>query len=351
MKRILLAACLCCAAVQQGAAQTDYVSDDAGKTAGALWTEIGATKVLPYNLSLGLDAGFRTNEWFNEADRFDVSLGLDWKPAKHWKFGISYTLLFKHYPQETAHKTEYKYRAAGESENSDFASFLGAPAYTDGTTAYTYKGKNIGTRTTDAFWRPKHRISFDAAYSYKFWKWLRVSVRERYQLTLVPSKTVSREKVVDKYRDISYNQPTASSEDDLTYDEITRYWQDGNVIYAQDLLDDNATPTDVTATYQAEHDDLNTDKEKSSKTQHVLRSRLSFEVDKKGWLWSPFAYVESFNDLGERWHLDKIRFSAGVEYAIVQNHKLSLGYVFNHENDDDGNMNIHAISVGYKFKF
>ena len=111
MKRILLAACLCCAAVQQGAAQTDYVSDDAGKTAGALWTEIGATKVLPYNLSLGLDAGFRTNEWFNEADRFDVSLGLDWKPAKHWKFGISYTLLFKHYPQETAHKTEYKYRA------------------------------------------------------------------------------------------------------------------------------------------------------------------------------------------------------------------------------------------------
>ena len=49
--------------------------------------------------------------------------------------------------------------------------------------------------------------------------------------------------------------------------------------------------------------------------------------------------------------LDKIRASIGVEYALTKQHKLGIGYVFNHEDDDDGNENIHAINVGYKFKF
>ena len=349
MKRPLLLLAL--AVALPVAAQSDYVSDDAGKTTGGLWTEIEATKVLPYDLSLGLDAGFRTNEWFSEANRFDVSLGLNWKPVKHWKFGIAYTFIMKHSPLENAHKTEYKYRAAGLSENSDFAEFLGAPTYTDGTTNYTYRGKNIAARTTEAFWRPKHRISIDATYSYKFWKWMRISLRERYQLTFVPTKTVAREKVIDKYRDVSYSQATAATESDLTYDEVTRYWQQDDVIYAQDLLDPDATPTDVTATYQAEHDDLNTDKLKDSKTLHVLRSRLAFEVDKKGWKLSPFCYAEVFNNLGESMHLDKLRLAAGVDYTLTPVHKLSLGYIFNHENDDDGDMNIHAITIGYKFKF
>ena len=279
----------------------------------------------------------------------------------------------KHYPLETAYKnvtdTEWKYRAPGATENTDFIDFMGAPTYTDSEgTTYNYRGFNQTqknyTRVTEAYWRAKHRISLDATYIYKFWKWLRLSVRERYQLTFVPSKEVNRTrtgtKVATKYRDPSYNaqgELSAGPTSDGSYDEITRYYQQGNTIYALDLLDDTATPQDVTAAYLAENnntylnDPENSVKEKTSKTLHVLRSRLTLEVDKKGWLWAPFAYVESFNNLGERWHLDKIRLSAGVEYAVAQGHKLSLGYVFNHENDDDGDLNIHAIAIGYKFKF
>ncbi|MCR5179857.1 MAG: DUF2490 domain-containing protein, partial [Bacteroidaceae bacterium] len=102
MKRLLFTLVILCSVATIARAESDYVSDDAGKTSGGLWTEVGATKVLPYNLSLGLDAGFRTNEWFDEADRFEVGLGLDWKPVKHWKFGVGYSLYFKHYPLETA---------------------------------------------------------------------------------------------------------------------------------------------------------------------------------------------------------------------------------------------------------
>ena len=333
-------------------AQEDYVSDDAGKSTGAVWAEVGATKVLPYNLSLGLDVGFRTGDWFRQASRVDVGLGLAWKPTKHWKLGVGYTFLYKHSTAETAYKTEYKYRAAGADDNTDMTSFVGAPTYTDATTTYTYRGKNVNTRYTEAYWRPKHRVSIDAAYTYKLWKTLRLTLRERYQLTLMPSKTVAREKVIDKYRDPSYAQATAASEDDIDYDEVTRYWQEGETVYALDLTDPDATATDVTEAYLADgHDYPNADKDKSSKTLHTLRSRLTFEIDRKGWVLAPYAYAELFNDLTDRFHMDKVRASAGVEWSVTPRHRLQLGYVFNHENDDDGDQNIHAISVGYKFKF
>lgn len=339
MKRILFAALFLCAALAPATAQSDYVSDDAGKTTGGLWTEVGVTKTLPYNLSLGLDAGFRTNEWFDEASRFDIGLGLSWKPSKNWKFGVGYTFLMKHYSQETSTKSvteyEWKYRAAGATENTDFTEFMGAPFYTaDDATVYSYRGYNQDvknyTRVTESYWRAKHRISIDGAFTYKFWKWLRLSLRERYQLTFVPSKEITRTrtgtKATTKYRDPNYN------ENGLVDGELG------------DSYDEIEGPTTTLA-------DEETTKEKDSKTIHVLRSRLTLEVDKKGWKWSPFCYFEVFNNLGESMHVDKYRISAGVEYAVSSAHKLSLGYVFNHENDDDGDMNIHAICVGYKFKF
>ena len=298
-------------------ARAEEVVDDDTKTTGGLWTEIGATKVLPYNLSVGLDAGFRTNEWFDEASRYDVGASLSWKASKHWKLGVGYTFLMKHYPYELVHRTEYKYRADGATENTDFEQFMGAPKYTDaGGTTYTYRGYNDEMRGTEAHWRAKHRISVDGAYTYKFWKLLRVTLRERYQMTLEPAKEVQRQRDGIKYREPSYD----GSGNVTDYDEQEAY---------------SETVT----------------KEKSSKTLHTLRSRLTFELDKKGWDFTPYVYAELFNDLASSFHADKVRASAGVEYNISKAHRLQLGYVFNHENDDDGDQNIHAISIGYKFKF
>ena len=93
-----------CAATAVEAQELDYIDEDSHRTTGAVWTEVSAVKVLPYDLSLGLDAGFRTDDWFNEASRYDFGLGLSWKPGKHWKFGVGYTFIMKHYPIETAKK-------------------------------------------------------------------------------------------------------------------------------------------------------------------------------------------------------------------------------------------------------
>ena len=358
--------------------ESDYVSDnDGARTTGAVWTEVGFTKVLPYDLSLGLDAGFRTDDWFNEASRADIGLGLSWKPNKHWKVSVGYTFIMKHYRSETErktaqeHNTKYKYsildddgEVVSEMEPEP-TSLHGFPVYTtdgqgfDGTNAfvtddgeyYWYKGYNESdklknyVRVTDSYWRPKHRVSVDASYTTsRLWNCLRVSVRGRYQLTFIPEKDVNRtrtkttNKTTWRYRSPYYDY---TDEGDMYIDGYAQnpeHWTSANHTH------ENPEYEEITEVESST-------KTKKSKTLHTLRSRLTIEYDKKGWDWTPYIYVEAFNDLASRMNLDKIRASIGVEYAVAKNHKLGIGYIFNHENDDDGNENIHAINVGYKFKF
>lgn len=354
----------------------DYVSDDAGRTTGAVWTEVGFTKLLPYDLSIGVDAGFRTDDWFKEANRADIGVGLSWKPNKHWKIGVGYTFLMKHYRTETERKTtqetEWLYRNRTTGEFVEYTSFQGAPQYQDEDgvkyryQGYDYKVKDY-TRITDAYWRPKHRISLDLSYTTgRLWGWLRVSVRERYQLTFMPSKVVTRMrtrvKTTTQYRDPATDEETGEiiydNNGQLIYNEVTRKWQEGNQIFSEVTDADGdvtTTTTDVTdENAMITHEPW--DKTKSRKVIQTLRSRITLELDHKGWKWTPYVYAEFFNDLGSLglpngMHLDKLRLSAGVEYAVAKQHKIGLGYVFNRENDDDGNQTIHAISASYKFKF
>ena len=256
------------------AAQT---TDDGTENHGAVWTEVGVTKVLPYNWSVEAGIGFRTLDWFDHANRFDASIGVGYKLGKHLEFGLGYTFIERHY-LETA---KAHYNSAG-----------------------VYNGYNVDA----AHWMPRHRISFDVTADKRFWKTLRVSLRERYQYTHQNARTVDRV----KYRADSYDA-------------------EGN----------------ITGWEEPEQ----TVKEKSAWDRHLLRSRLKFALDRKGWQWEPFVSAELHNDMSAGWHLDKVRCIAGTEYSLSKQHKVTAAYVFTHENDDDGNENIHAVSIGYKFKF
>lgn len=266
---------------------------------GALWTEVGVTKVLPYNFSIEAGLGFRTLDWFNDANRFDASIGLDYKLGKYLKFGLSYTFIEKHYWDDI----EYKY-----ANDEDYSSYQGPYVYGDDDedegVAYRYKGYNVDA----AHWAPRHRISFEVTADKRFWKTLRISLRERYQFTHQAARDVDR----TRYRDPSYD-----ADGNITgYDEV------------EEVV-----------------------KTKLAWNRHLLRSRLKFAIDRKGLKWEPFFSVELHNDMGDGWDLDKVRTITGVEYAVSKQHKISAGYVFNHENDIDGDQNIHALSIGYKFKF
>lgn len=245
---------------------------------GAVWTEVGVTKVLPYNLSIDAGVGFRTLDWFEDANRFDASIGLGYKLGKYLKFGLSYTFIEKHYLEE--------WKANIGNKSGEF------------------NGYNVDA----AHWAPRHRISFDVSADKRFWKTLRISLRERYQFTHQAARDVDRTKL----RDPSYDA-------------------DGNIVG-----------------YDEEEAAI---KHKDAWNRHLLRSRLKFAIDKKGWRWEPFVSAETHNNMSDSWHLDKIRCAAGTEYSVSKQHKVSAAYVFTHENDDDGNENIHAVSIGYKFKF
>ena len=343
-------------------------ADDDTENTGAVWTEVGISKALPYNLSLDLDLGYRTQNWFSESERYNVGLGLSYKMNKHWKFSAGYSFIMKRSPESVTHKTtqgyEYKYAVPGDVVEIEFPEYMGDP-YTDNNgVEYEYQGYNDETKqttkTTPGYWRPKHRVFVDASYTHKFGGILRITVRERYQLTMMPGKNVSRTKYSEKesikHRLVGYDGETGEP---VYY--TLRYWQEGDVIYALDMDDQNAVDNpddyreDVTESYLRNHNPLNitetTIKHKEGKTSHILRSRVKLSIDKKGCKWEPYVSFETHNNLGERWNLDKYRLATGTDYSITKQHSIGLGYVFNHENDDDGNMNTHAISVGYRYKF
>ena len=332
-------------------------ADDDTENTGAVWTEVGISKALPYNLSLDLDLGYRTQDWFSESERYNVGLGLSYKMNKHWKFSAGYSFIMKRSPKSVTHKTtqgyEYKYAVPGDVVEIEFPEYMGDPYTDDNGVEYEYQGYNDETKqttkTTPGYWRPKHRVFVDASYSHKFFGLLRITVRERYQLTVMPSKDVSRTKYSEK---VSIKHRFYG-----TYEDIWKYWQEGDIIWGQYISDpDNPyDPEDQTISYLRNHNPLNvtetTIKHKEGKTSHILRSRVKLSIDKKGCKWEPYVSFETHNNLGERWNLDKYRLAAGTDYSITKQHSIGLGYVFNHENDDDGNMNTHAISIGYRYKF
>lgn len=262
---------------------------------GALWTEVGVTKVLPYNLSIEAGVGFRSHDWLKDANRFDASIGLGYKLGKYLKFGLSYTFIAKHYLSDV----EYKYQ-----NDNDFATFQGLSIVDADDVTRAYQGYNADA----AHWAPRHRVSLEVTADKRLWKTLRISLRERYQFTHQAARDVDR----TRFRDPSFDADGAITD----YDEV------------EDVV-----------------------KEKAAWDRHLLRSRLKLAIDRKGLAWEPFVSVELHNNMGYSWHLDKVRTMAGTEYAISRQHKVSAAYVFNHENDDDGDQNIHAVSIGYKFKF
>ena len=247
---------------------------------GAIWTEVGVTKSLPYNLSVEAGVGHRTLDWFDWSSRTDVSAGLGYKLNRYVKFGVGYTYIAKHNQEEW--KAHY-------------------------TAADVWNGYNVDA----ANWAQRHRVALDITGSYRIKKLVRLSLRERYQYTHQMARDVDRTKLRSPLAGITEG-----------YTEWDGYGSSTQVVDP-----------------------------KSAKNRHLLRSRLKVSIDKKGWKWEPYISVETHNDLGNGMHLDKIRTTVGVAYSISKKHEVGFGYIFNHDNDDDGDLNIHAISVGYNFKF
>ena len=242
MKRILIALFTISSPLITAQAQ----SDDFG-----LDFSLEAQKKLSQKWSLSLEGELRTRDNAKTNDRWSVGVGLDYKVAKWLKASAGYTLLY---------------------DNNE-------------------KVNDSGKKYAN-YWGTRHRFNVSLTASQRVGDF-KLSLRERWQYTYRPEKTVQRYYVSD-----------GSEADEHTY---------------------------------------------SGKGMNVLRSRLQVAYDNKNWALTPYANVEFFN----AWSLQKTRFNVGVDWDVTKQHTLGAFYRYQtvSNSNDDGEPNWHMIGVSYKFKF
>ena len=211
-------------------------------------------KKLSKQWSLGLEGEVRTRDNTKTMDRWSGGLNVDYKIAKWLKASAGYTFLY-----DNNEKITYKTTGAVNKEAH--------------------------------YWGVRHRFNVSLTASQKFGNF-KFSLRERWQYTYRPEKTVDRWAVDDEE------------------------WE--------------------SHTY-------------SGKGKNVLRSRFQAEFDKKGLALTPYANVEFFN----AWSLQKTRFNVGVDWKLSKQHSLGAFYRYQvvRDDDDDNEPNIHMLGLSYKFKF
>lgn len=232
------------------------------------WLELGAEKALPYNMELGIEGGLRTKDNSSMMDRWDIGASLGYKASKYLKLSAGYSLLMD-YNEEKA-------------------------------------GKNW---LTPSHWKHRNRIWLEASSGNKFWKWLRLSARVRYQYTY------RAEKNVERYECEGVDANTGEYVYDMDYPETKLF---------------------------------------EGETRQVLRSRLKVELDKKRLDWKPFVSVEFHNNVGYRgdFNLDKIRTSVGTTYKINKHNDIGVAYVMTLDRmGGHPYQKMHAVSASYSFDF
>ena len=225
---------------------------------GGLLLSAEADKKLSKNLTLGIEAEMRTRNDFRTMDRWGLGVDAQYKPAKWLKADAGYTLL------NTNFREDISYKSSGDYNNW-------RPSY----------------------WGIKHRLHASLAASYKFKNNLKLELRERWQYTYRPEKTVTR------------------------WDFDNSWWED---------------------------------KVRRGKAKNQLRSRLEISYDRKRAPLTPFASVELYN----AWGIEKIRYNIGTDLRLSKQHSLSIYYRYQnmkHVDADDYDPDMHYLGVGYKFKF
>ncbi len=225
------------------------LADDAGLVA-----TIEASHKFSKKLNAGFEAEFRSRNNFRTADRVGLGADVSYKLLPWLKASVGYTLLIDN------NREKITYQDDGVSYNN------WRPSY----------------------WGLRHRFNVSLTASYKV-KRVELSLRERWQYTYRPSKTI----------------------DNFDFDEAM--WED-HLVHA--------------------------------KGKNVLRSRLQAEWDIPKCKFDPFASVE-FHTTRD---LEKTRFIIGSSYSMKKKHSFKLYYRYQVSGSSD-EPNIHMLGLGYTYKF
>jgi len=275
MKKLLLATIMVLALPLTVSAQ----SDDFG-----LWYSVGAEKSLSRKLSVGAEVELRTLDDAKKTDRWSGGVSADYKLTKWLKASAGYTFLY-----DKKEKRTFSYYDDEDDEGE------------------AWEGKVKKMRNAD-YWGPRHRFCVDLTASQSFGRF-KFSLRERWQYTYRPEKTVTR----DKYEYV--------------------YELDGS------LTDGYPTTEQDQKTYK-------------KKYQSVMRTRFQAEYNIPKCKIDPYASVEFCSSMDNY----KMRYTFGFEWKLSKQHGVNVAYryqdIHKDSNDDsDDEPNMHIVSIGYKLKF
>lgn len=238
--RIVILAFMALAFTTQVKAQ----SDDFG-----IWTEANVEKKVNKQLTLDGGVEMRTRDNVGELDRWSVGIGATYKLTDWLKASADYSFLY------------------------------------DNNEKWNEKQTKVAR-----YWGERHRFNLSLTGSYSLGKFS-FSLRERWQYTFRPEKTVERERISD------------GAIEDKTY---------------------------------------------GCKAKNVWRNRLQVKY-KLNKTWRPYVSGETFV-AGSG--MDKLRLAVGTEVRLTKQHGLDFKYIFQKAyEDDDEEGNRHVIGVGYTFKF
>ena len=231
------------AALLLASAEVRAEGDDFG-----IWTEANVEKKINKTVSVDGGVEMRTRNNVKTVDRWSGSIGASYKLTDWLKASAGYTLLY---------------------DNNE-------------------KWNDKQTKVAN-FWGTRHRFNVTLTGSVNFGN-LSVSLRERWQYTYRPEKTVERTKVSNgKVEDKTYN----------------------------------------------------------GKGKNVWRNRLQLKY-KVTSVWRPYVNGETYV-AGSG--LEKYRLSAGTEIRLSKKHSFDVKYLFQKScSDDDEEGNRHIIGFGYTFK-
>ncbi len=81
--------------------------------------------------------------------------------------------------------------------------------------------------------------------------------------------------------------------------------------------------------------------------EYHLRSRFKADVTPRCSSWRPFASVEMFINVSERFGIDEWRIATGTGYSITPHHAISFGYLLDLKLPADGSEKaVHVITAG-----
>ena len=234
-------------------------SDDFG-----VYSTLSVEKKIDKKASVGVEAEMRTRENLSTFDRWSIGVDGSYKLTNWLKASAGYTLLY-----DNNEKTTYKTKILNDVETKVPNKYV-------------------------KYWGIRHRFNVSLTGNVDIGDF-NVSLRERWQYTYRPSKTVAER-----------------------YD------------YDDEEMDGK-------------------EKTYNGKGKNVLRSRLQVEYSKKSFPLKPFASVELHNS----WPVEKVRFIVGAEWKVTKQSTIGLNYRYDrlYEDGDDKKPNIHVLHATYKYKF